>query len=327
MPKALAVVGLVVSALFGYLAVRGIDGGLFWNGIRTSDYWVLAPATFVLAVGVALRAFRWQLLFAIDVRPPFRPVLDALLVGYFFNTVLPARAGEVARVLALKRTSGVPRSEGIATVATERAHDLVALLLILAAVVPFAPRLAWLPAAGLVAVALAVTIGAVVLVLTRYGDRPGRFLLGPLARLPGVSRARTDTAAANLVRGFSGLTRLSVALPVFALTVASWLVIALSFWILMLGFDFGAPRAGAVMVVVATNLALVVPSGPSGLGVFEAATIIALRPFGVDRPEALSFAVILHALNAVPYIVVGVVLLRQVGAKASGDEPPSRYAE
>ena len=34
-------------------------------------------------------------------RPPLREVTRALLVGYFFNNILPMRAGEAARVISL----------------------------------------------------------------------------------------------------------------------------------------------------------------------------------------------------------------------------------
>ncbi len=58
-------------------------------------------------------------------------------------------------------------------------------------------------------------------------------------------------------------------------------------------------------MVVAINLAMIIPSGPAGVGVFEAATLAALLPFDVDRSTALSYALVLHGLNIVPFIVAG----------------------
>jgi uncharacterized membrane protein YbhN (UPF0104 family) len=60
---------------------------------------------------------------------------------------------------------------------------------------------------------------------------------------------------------------------------------------------------------VATNLVLVIPSGPAAVGVFEAATLVALGAFGVDRSSALSYAIVVHALSVVPFIVVGYAVL------------------
>jgi uncharacterized membrane protein YbhN (UPF0104 family) len=50
---------------------------------------------------------------------------------------------------------------------------------------------------------------------------------------------------------------------------------------------------------------LIVPSGPAGIGVFEAATLVALLPYDVDRSSALSYALVLHAINSIPFIVFG----------------------
>ena len=65
-----------------------------------------------------------------------------------------------------------------------------------------------------------------------------------------------------------------------------------------------------LLVVVATNLVLILPSSPGALGVFEAATVVALKAFGVDDSLALSYALVLHALNLLPYIAAGAFVLR-----------------
>jgi uncharacterized membrane protein YbhN (UPF0104 family) len=63
-----------------------------------------------------VRALRWQYLFPAQTRPRYGPVLAATLLGQFFNNVLPARAGEAARVIALNRSSGTAATEVVATV-------------------------------------------------------------------------------------------------------------------------------------------------------------------------------------------------------------------
>src|SRR5919198_1532838 len=93
--------GFGVSALFAYLAVRHVDFQNVWQGLRASNYWWLLPAFATLVAAILLKAVRWRYLFTRETRPATRPVVAALLIGYFFNSVLPARAGEAARVLAL----------------------------------------------------------------------------------------------------------------------------------------------------------------------------------------------------------------------------------
>jgi hypothetical protein len=47
------------------------------------------------------------------------------------------------------------------------------------------------------------------------------------------------------------------------------------------------------------------------VGVFEAATLVALRPYHVSDSRSLSYALVLHTLNFFTYIVAGLLLLRQ----------------
>jgi uncharacterized protein (TIRG00374 family) len=303
-------IGLVVSAACAYLALRDVDFAALRTALGRSDHWALVPAGAILALAVLLRAIRWQVLFAPGRRPPIRIVTSALLIGYFFNTTLPARAGEAARVVALNQRAGTSRFEALGTVVAERVLDVLALLALLFVTAPFLPHADWLARTlelGAVVFALLIVAGVLFAV---YGGRPARVLLRPLAALPGISRTHTDTGAANLIRGLSFFRRAAVAVPACALTFASWLLVALSSWLVLRGFDLELGFQAGLLVVVATNLALIIPSGPAAIGVFEAATVAALAAFSVDRTTAVSYGILLHALNAVPFVVVGYAALQ-----------------
>ena len=97
----LAWAGIALSIGFAYLALRDVELDSLGDALREQAYVYLLPAGAVLVVGVLLRAWRWQVLFEPGERPPYSAVLSALLIGYLFNSILPARAGELARVLAL----------------------------------------------------------------------------------------------------------------------------------------------------------------------------------------------------------------------------------
>jgi len=303
-------VGIAVSLLFAYLAVRDTDVAALGDGVRRTEVWSLVPAGLVLAVSILLRAVRWRLLLSPPYRPSLRIVTGALLIGYLFNTILPARAGEGARVIILKQRAGTPRFETVGTVAAERVLDVLVLLGLMFAAAPFVPRTQWLDRAIALGAAGFSVLVVLVVAFALYGRRPATLLLRPLALLPGISRELTETGAGNLVAGFALFRRPGIALRATVLTALSWLLIALSFWIVMLGFDLDIGFEAGVLVVVATNLAMILPSGPAAVGVFEAATILALRPFGVDGTVALSFGIVIHALNALPFIPAGYAALR-----------------
>ena len=305
-----------ISGLFTYFAVRGIDWGRFRSALAQSNYWWLIPSFAVLMGGIVLRAVRWRLLFPHDVRPPLAPTFRALLVGTFFNNVLPGRPGEAIRVVTLHQETGTPRPVALGTAVSERLYDVIVLLVTFFLAVPWLPHVNWLRRAGIFAAILTVGLMLLLGMLAKWNVRPILFVLRPFARVPGFSPERIERVAAGLVTGLAAMRQPRLALPALVVSFAAVFTIALSFWLVTLAIGLHVSFGAGLLVMVATNLAMVIPSSPAAIGVFEAATVVALRPYGIDQTHALSFAVILHALNVVPFIVLGLVILPRHGMHA-----------
>jgi glycosyltransferase 2 family protein len=289
--------------------VRDVRLSEVWAALRRSNYWWLVPALGALAVANVMRACRWRYLFAKETRPPYRPVLAAMLIGQFFNNVLPARAGEAARVVALKQSAGTSRAEAVGTIVLERAYDILSVLVVLFAMLPWLPHVTWLRAAAILAVALFAAMIAGFVVLAVYGVRPLRALARPLGRLPFIHVGRTEQAAENLVQGFAALRRPRLVAAALAWTIGSWVLLGLSAWFVLRGFDSSLSPVAGMLTMVATALAMVLPSSPAAVGVFEAAVIVGLRAYHLPKSEVLSYALVLHAVNFFPYLVAGFVVL------------------
>jgi len=319
----LVAAGFIITVVAMYIALRGVDLDEAKDALANSNLLWLLPSGALLAVGLGLRALRWWSLFHADHRPPLRAVARAMFIGLFFNNILPARAGEVARVITLHRRTGTPRAETLGTVVVERLFDVLALLFLLFASYPLLPEIGWLRNAALFGAAVVVGASVLVYLVVRYDERAVRVLLSPLRHLPiaGVSE-RLEHAAANVTRGLVALRNPRVALEAMALTIASWSVFALSCWVLLEAFSLDLPVVAGLLVLVTINLSMILPSGPAALGVFEAATVLALQAFDVTRSEALSYALVLHVLNFVPFLVVGAALLGPAALRRSR-EPSS----
>src|SRR5439155_7775596 len=186
---------------------------------------------------------------------------------------------------------------------------VLSLLVLLFLFQPALPAVTSLRIAGLLAAALSVAVAVVAVSLAVWGDRPVRWALRPLGHVPGSSAARADHAARNLVEGLGALRRWRQSAIALAWTFASWLVLALSASCIVHEFGLGLPVVAGVLVIAATGLSAVIPSGPAGLGVFEAAGVVALRAYDVPTTEAISFALVFHALNVVPFVGAGLVAM------------------
>lgn len=302
-------VTIAITVLFTYIALNGINLKAAWHALQTCDYWWLIPALAAFGLGNVSRALRWRSLFAPGRRPPRGATLDAMMIGYFYNSILPARAGEAARIVVLTRRSSSPPVEITGTVVLERIYDVVAVLIIFFVAEPWLPHVSWFGAAAVAAGVLALAIAAAATVLAVYGDRPLRWLLRPLSRFAWFSDDRLERTAVELAHGLSGLHNWRVALEALVWTIAAWMSSALCAYLVMFAFHLQLPFAAALLVQIAIGLGMILPSPPAAVGVFEGATLIALRAYGVPHSTALSYALVLHIVNFIPFIVIGAGLL------------------
>jgi len=305
----LNLVTLAVTVLFSYIALSNIKLGDAWHALRASDYWWLIPALAAFGLGNFARALRWRSLFAPGRRPGVGPVTNAMMVGYLYNNILPARAGEAARVVVLTQRSSTPPVEIVGTVVLERLYDVFAILVIFFAAEPWLPHVSWFGSAAVAAIVLAGLIAAASIVLAVWGDRPLRLLLRPFERFSLFSGERLERTVTELTHGLSGLRHRGVALEAFLWTIAAWMLSALCAYLVSLAFHLHLPFACGVLVVVAVGLGMILPSPPAAVGVFEGAALIALKAYGKSHSAALSYALVLHAVNFVPFVVVGAILV------------------
>ena len=76
---------VLVTVLFSYIALSGINFSEVSRALRTSDYLWLIPALLAFGLGSVARGLRWRSLFAPGRRPPRGAVLNATMIGYFYN--------------------------------------------------------------------------------------------------------------------------------------------------------------------------------------------------------------------------------------------------
>jgi glycosyltransferase 2 family protein len=328
---ALLAVCVLSSLAGGWFALRGLSMSVIEHQLAHVGLGWLAVALATFGVAMLVRAVRWWVFFPRGRRPELTYVTEAMFVGYLFNNILPARAGEAARVIALRRSARTPVAEITGTVISERLVDTAVLVALFAASTP------WLPDSIISTTALTALAGvlaagcAVVLVLALP---PVQALLARQARA-GLPRWAVVIDQIGHVRtGLTGiLSDPAAAAAGIGLTAVSWLLLGVSDWCLLQGFGLQVGLVGGILISLATGIAMVIPSAPASLGVFEATTVLVLRGYPVDHAAALGYAVTLHALNIVPLIAAGGLALLAVSrrAEALADvvqlAPPADVAE
>jgi uncharacterized membrane protein YbhN (UPF0104 family) len=212
------------------------------------------------------------------------------------NNVLPARAGEMLRVVLLSPRTGAGKRELLGTVVGERALDAIALGVILVVVVFGILREATLPsdrpllAAGILLVLLAAGLVALQVLRKR----------GMLARIRDWIRPLADAPRALLSR--DGVVLLGGSFLIWAAEASVYLAVAKA-----TSLDVSA--MGALYLVALTNLFAMLPAAPGYVGTFDAAVVYGVHRIGGSKSGALSYLILLRFVLFVPITVVGLLVL------------------
>lgn len=271
----------------------------------------LLPVPALLAVAFVLRALRWQVLIEHTPPVPFAPSFRALMMGYLFNTVLPARAGDLIRTLELARTQSIARTKVLATLVTEKIVDLGSVLIMLSMVLLVYPELPdWLGATGLAIGTLTSILLGVTLALHLLGpDRLAKVLVFLGKRLPDLIAARLEPM---MRAGLQGLTSLFNPLrlgPVALLTGLTWAVEVILVHQVAEACGVDLSLGNALFLLLVLAVVSMVPASPGMIGTYEVFGVMALGILGIADGIAFVVVVTLHMLTLAGAILLGLVCM------------------
>jgi uncharacterized membrane protein YbhN (UPF0104 family) len=286
------------------ISVVSLGGVLWWASRQDRPEFPtspgdLAPLAGALGVyaGITLaRGWRWHtILRRIEIPHQTADAFGLTVVGYMGNNVLPARGGEVLRVLLLGERVGGRRLDIIGSIVAERLLDVLT-------VVGLFALMTWIGVAGApagrrpVAVALAGAALAVGVVgVYRALRRRGR-----LERL--ATTIRPFVRASQLMLGRTGAV-------LICLTIAIWLFEGLNFWLVGHSLDLGISLLDATFLAVLASFAAAIPSAPGYIGTYDAALVFGLEALDVSGGQALAFAVLVRFTIFVPITLAGLALI------------------
>lgn len=301
------IVGIAISLVFLFLALRGQDFEAVWSALKRAEYWYVIPALALYFSGVWVRSVRWSLLLQSIRRVHWSDLFPVVVIGYMANNVLPLRAGEFVRAYALSTRVGVRKTAALTTIAVERLFDgltMLAFMLVASLSVALTSPLRHLAVvAGLLFVPLLVGL---VIVSNRRVREP--LLARTLPRLPAQIRERAERVVHSVVLGLSVLQRRRELFVVAATSLAAWLFEALTYAVVAQAFDLQLGLLIILLTTAVANLATLIPSSPGYVGPFEAGVLLVLfGVVGISRELALSYALVLHAVLYLPVTLWGLL--------------------
>ena len=279
------------------IAARNVDWTEAGHALGRANPYFVILALVVYYATFPLRAWRWaRLIRESGTVIYWRDLLRILFLGWFVNSIVPAKLGDLYRSYLVKQRFGISLSRTVGVVVAERLLDIlvVFVLLIVGGYVAFGRTI--LPDLGIVY----LTGGALaVLIVAGLG---GMYFLAPkLARFfPGEARRIGRLFREGVLHSFRALPMTG---PV---TIAIWTAEALRLYFVLTALGLELPLSGVVFVAVAVALLTTVPLTPAGFGFVEIAMVYVLtQGFGLAQHDAIAVAIVDRAVSVLSVIVVG----------------------
>lgn len=300
----------LTAAIVVFLIVfaRTIDWHAAWASIRNASLPLLAAAVGVNLLTIVIKAIRWWLFLRPAGSASLPLAMRATVAGAGLNNVLVANGGDAARVVFISRSTGIPSSTVLATVALERLFDPVGFMILLVFGVLFfelPPSLAKWHIPAEIALALVATL----LVWFVYASRHAKPEHLPERRthargIGGRIRAYLFSFAASTQKLTTG-PRFVGAL---VLSMLSWAGQFATFQLAANAAHVAIPSAGSLAALLAINLGLLIRATPGNVGFFQFVFALAVDPFGVARNDAIAVSLLIQTLQILPVTLLGVLL-------------------
>jgi uncharacterized membrane protein YbhN (UPF0104 family) len=292
--------GVAVAAL--WFAAKGVALADLARTFRNVQWEWIAAGGIASAIQIVSFGMAWRVGLAEGGlgEPPLRHVVSATWIGKAGNAVLPARLGEVARVMVIRRHlaerhGAIPAIAG--TLVAQRILNIFATFLVGVSVtltigVPVGvPGMRWL-VIGVIGAGIAAAVLARRL---RLGSRVRR-------RVP----RRLEQTVDRVVQGTGILRSGRAAAAGLALHLASVVAQLVTVACLLRAFDLATPMSAPLVVIAMVALAGAFPAAPGGVGVAQAAIVLPLHTsYGIAGADALAFAIGLQATIALVAIAGG----------------------
>ena len=300
---------LVLGGAILYWMYRGEDWQTIWHVMTDEMDWTWMLLSFPFGIlAQAFRGWRWrQTLEPVNEHPRMSVSVNAVFLSYAASLVIP-RVGEFTRCGVLKRYDNVSFAKALGTVVSERAVDSLLIMGITAIVLlvemstfgtffrktgtnlhDILHGFSW---AGYLVVAVCLAAMALLLHLL-------------LRKLSIYDKVKTT------LRGiWQGVISLKDVrnIPLFTFfTIGIWVSYFLHYYLTFFCFDFTANLGigCALVTFIVGSIAVIVPT-PNGAGPWHFAVKTMLILYGVADVHALYFVLIVHTVQTMLVILLGV---------------------
>src|SRR5215203_2646942 len=305
---------LLVAAGLLFLAFHGMDVSKIVQEILHANMFWVAVSGLTSVIAFVVRAHRWKLLIEpMGYSPSLKNTTFSVMVGYLANFFVP-RLGEVSRCGALSKAESIPFNKLFGTVIVERIIDVISLLIciILAAILeykrlgnfftenifdPIFSKFQQLVKSPLILSIVIILLISLIVAAVHF-----------------TKKSRGESKLTRIIQGFIDGLRSVANLKRPGLFIFQsafiWVLYYLGMYVALFAFPFTSGLGGgtALFLLVAGGIGMAAPV-QGGIGAYHLFVSQGLLLYGVSKENGLAFATMLHGVQLILVIILGVTSL------------------
>ena len=307
--------GIILSFFFLWLALQKVD----WKHVPAILASLRFEFLFLIFISYTLehliRAFRWQqILFERSF--PFKTAYFGVVIGYFFNNILPARAGEFFRAYYLKRKKVSGGSEAFGSVVFERFLDGVIIVSLLVFSMQNFKTTPLIEKASVSAIVFYCLVLVGIMLLQFKRNLFVKISSAVFNLLPEKLAIKLGNSRDSFIDGLGLIGKPVVFVKALFTSFIAWGVSILTLWmsLQMFSIDFGFNQTALLISVLA--IGSMIPSSPGMIGIYQFCCVITLNGiFGLSNDIAATFGLVCHFISYMYVLVLGFAMLTHEGMR------------
>ena len=285
----LTVIKCLVSGLLVFWILRGTNLREIWMALWSADKLLLLLALSLSFLNLYLRALRWQLLLkSKQVNAPITFLIKSLLVGIFFDNLMPSIiGGDVVRTFDSWRF-GKSKADAIAVIIVDRMLGVLALIGFALVALIYYSRMTTDLSALYKWVLLAA--GAVILALWIIFMALGK-ITGLIAKNRFPFSKKIQNALEKMINAFLSFSGYKKILTqAFILSFILQASVIATFFIIGKALNINAPFHSYFLIIPLAFFVMMVPVSINAIGIRENIYVFLFSIFYVSKPDAIAFA-------------------------------------
>ena len=306
MTKIVNIIVLIALSFFGlYFAFYNIDFEILYHRLLKVDLIKFSLSIFILMLACIFRSKRLQYIISpIDDRITLHHLFSSTMIGYFGNGILFFRLGEVLKAYSISQGNRITASQSFGVIMLERIIDALTVLILL--LISFL----WLPTQNntinywIITFTIITIIFTLSIVILRNINWE-KFIMSFTIFNKKVRTLILDILQ-KIFNGLDTIKNTKNFKGILFSTVFMWACYyIMTLWLLEACQIYLAPSGSFIMLVMGAII-IAVPALPGGLGTYEAGITYTLTLlYFLTKDEALTYAIVSHASNYIPFLGVG----------------------